>query len=64
MLSQLLGPLFEGNPLIVLPIVALAIFLGVFFAVTVRVLARKATTFDDVASLPLDEGEVIRAPQK
>jgi hypothetical protein len=60
MLSQMLKPLFEGNPLTVLPIVALAIFLVVFFAVSVRVLARKATTFDDLARLPLDDGEVPR----
>jgi hypothetical protein len=54
------GSLFQGNPLTVLPIVALAIFLSVFFAISVRVLARKATTFDALAQLPLDDGEVPR----
>jgi hypothetical protein len=60
MLSQMLRQLFEGNPLTVLPMVALAIFLAVFSLVTVRVLARKAATFDDLAKLPFDDGEVTR----
>ena len=60
MLSQMFRQLFEGNPLTTLPTVALAIFLSVFVVVSVRVLARKAVTFDDLAKLPLDDGEVSR----
>ena len=46
--------LFAQSPLLVLPLVALALFGAVFFAVVVRVFARRATSYDAAALLPLE----------
>jgi hypothetical protein len=58
MLSQLVRPLFEGGPFLFFPTLALGIFVAVFLAVAVRVLLRRASTFDSEAKLPLDDSEV------
>lgn len=47
--------LLAQSPLLVLPIVALFLFLGVFVAVLVRTLARKPARFDAAARLPLED---------
>ncbi len=46
--------LFTHSPLLILPLVSLALFGAVFFAVVVRVFARRASAYDDAASLPLE----------
>jgi cbb3-type cytochrome oxidase subunit 3 len=58
MLSQLVKQLFVESPLTVFPLIALALFFAVFVAIAARVLARKPASFDAVARLPLDDGEV------
>lgn len=60
MLSQMFKQLFMGNPLTVLPVVALGIFMGTFLLISVRALLRRGSSFEGVARLPLDDGEVRR----
>jgi cbb3-type cytochrome oxidase subunit 3 len=47
--------LLQQSPLLVLPLVALLLFFGVFVAVSIRTYVRRAKTYDAAASLPLDE---------
>jgi hypothetical protein len=47
--------LFTQSPIMVLPIVALLLFLGVFVAVLLRTFARKSDRFDAVARLPMED---------
>lgn len=47
--------LFIHSPLLILPLVSLALFGAVFVAVVARVFARKASSYDTAAALPLDE---------
>jgi cbb3-type cytochrome oxidase subunit 3 len=51
--------MFEGSPLMVLPLVTLFLFFITFLFVGVRAYARRARDYDDVAALPLkdDEGD-------
>lgn len=58
MLSQMLRQLFTDNPLTAFPQVGLAIFLAVFVGVTINVMRRKASSYDDLARLPLADEEV------
>lgn len=58
MLSQMVRQMFTDNPITALPTLGLAIFMTVFAVVTITVLRRKSTSFDDVARLPLDDEEV------
>jgi len=58
MLSQMFRQLFSDNPLTAFPSVGLAIFMTVFAAVTVNVLRRRASSYDEVAKLPLADEEV------
>lgn len=47
---------YAGNTFTALPLFALALFLGIFLAVVFWVLAfKRASDFDAVAALPLDE---------
>ncbi len=46
--------LFTHSPLLILPILSLALFAAVFVAIVVRVFARRAAAYDATASLPLD----------
>jgi cbb3-type cytochrome oxidase subunit 3 len=52
--------LFVDSPLTVFPVFALGVFFIVFVGIAVRVLGRKAASFDEAARLPLDDGEVRR----
>ena len=56
-MSKILAPMFEGSPLMVLPLVSLFLFLTAFIVVTVRAYARRARDYDDLASLPLSDDE-------
>ncbi|MFT3765725.1 MAG: hypothetical protein QM820_09440 [Minicystis sp.] len=58
MLSQMFRQLFDGNPLTMLPTVGLWLFMAVFFCVSVSVLRRRASSYDDLARLPLADEEV------
>jgi hypothetical protein len=53
--------LFLKSPLLILPLVALALFVGVFTAVCLRLWWLGAPAFDEVSRLPLDEGRDDRA---
>jgi hypothetical protein len=57
-MSRLVGPLFEGSPLLLLPLVALAIFAAVFVAVVARLVLLGSRPFQARAEAPL-EGERI-----
>lgn len=54
--------LFEGHALLDLPIVTMLFFFAVFVAVLVLVLMRNGASFEEVARLPLDAPETLRAP--
>jgi cbb3-type cytochrome oxidase subunit 3 len=43
------------SPLLALPLAALFLFLLVFAAVVVLTMRRKATTYEPIATLPLDD---------
>ncbi len=58
MLSQFSADYFARSPVIVFPIVALAIFMVVFIAVTVRALRSNKDEVDHLAALPLSDSEV------
>ena len=57
MLSQMVRQLFTNNPLVAYPMLALGIFVTVFFGVVLVVLAKGAASFDGAARLPLDDEE-------
>jgi hypothetical protein len=52
--------LFHRSPLLALPLVALVLFLAVFAALLMRVLARRPQEFDPMAALPLSDGDATR----
>lgn len=52
-MGRLIGPMFADSPLLALPILSLAIFLGVFLVVSFRTYRRGAAGYSDVAALPL-----------
>ena len=51
---------FAKSPLLALPVASLVIFLAVFAAVLLAVLRRRASHFDAIARMPLEDGEVRR----
>lgn len=54
-MSRMVGPMFEGSPLMALPLIALALFLAVFVAVILRVVARGAAPYQAHARRMLDD---------
>ncbi len=54
MLSFMATEFFQRSPMLMLPLVALAIFMLVFFAVTVRTVLTNKSRFDAMANLPLE----------
>ena len=42
-------------PLLALPIIAMFVFLAVFVSVLIRTMSRRASAYDDRASLPFSE---------
>lgn len=56
MLSLIALDFFRRSPMLMLPMVALAIFMLVFAVVTVRTLLRHKASYDHLANLPLDAG--------
>ena len=57
MMRMLTADYFARSPVLILPIIALLLFLGVYAFVVLRTYLSKKSRFDSVASLPLDEGE-------
>lgn len=56
-MSRLLGPLFEGDAIMALPLVALVLFFGVFVLAVVRVFTQDRAVLDAIARQPLDDEE-------
>ena len=54
-MSRFVGSLFEGSPLLLLPLVGLALFGAVFIAVVARVLLHGARHYDAQARVLLDD---------
>ena len=48
---------FRQSPMLILPMVALAIFMLVFFAVTLRTLLTEQRNYEAIARLPLEAVE-------
>lgn len=55
MLSTLTRSLFAGSPLLVFPLIALALFVLVFVAAAIRALRAERAMVEHLAALPLDE---------
>ncbi len=47
--------LLAQSPLLILPVVGLLIFFGVFLVVVIRTMAKRAPEYATAAALPLDE---------
>ena len=60
MLRQLSADYFARSPLLIYPVLALAIFMAVFLLVSVRALRARREEIDRMASLPLSDSEVSR----
>jgi hypothetical protein len=62
--SRIIGPLFEGSPLLFMPLLALILFAAVFFAVVARLIWQGKAHYDTQARTPLadDERVVGRLP--
>lgn len=58
-MSRIVGPLFEGSPLLLLPLLALALFGAVFVAVVVRLLIQGRSHYDEHSRVPLEDENVI-----
>jgi cbb3-type cytochrome oxidase subunit 3 len=58
-MGRLIGPMFADSPLLALPILSLAIFLGVFLFVSFRTYRRSAAEYSDVAALPLADDDSV-----
>ena len=56
-MSRMIGQLFHESPLMVWPIVSLAIFVLTFLAVLVATLRRRDADVDALAAIPLAEEE-------
>ena len=57
-MSRIIGPLFEGSPLLIMPLLALALFAAVFLAVVVRLLLQGKSHYDAQAQAPLADEQV------
>jgi cbb3-type cytochrome oxidase subunit 3 len=60
MLSQLAADYFARSPVLAFPIVALALFMVVFVAVSVRALCRQRAELDQLAALPLADSQEVK----
>ena len=58
MLSQLSAEFFARSPVLAWPVFALALFLVVFVAVSVRALLGRRDEMQRMAALPIDDSEV------
>lgn len=53
----MLRELFADDPLFVVPLGTLLLFLAVFVGVFARAFGRRAGSYDAIARLPLDDGD-------
>lgn len=56
-MGRMIAPMFENSPLLMLPLAALMVFLGVFVMTVIRTYSLRAGAYDDRAALALDEEE-------
>jgi len=56
--SRMIGPMFEGSPLLLLPLLALALFGAAFVAVVVRVLVQGRAHYEAHARSPLADERI------
>jgi len=54
MLSLIASDFFQKSPMLVFPLLALALFMLVFFVVTVRTVLTNKSRYESVARLPLE----------
>ncbi len=57
-MSRFVSAMMMGSPLLLFPLIALGLFGMVFVMTSVRALRRKASTYEHVASLPLEDDTV------
>jgi hypothetical protein len=62
MLSALASDFFASSPLLVLPVIALVLFLCTFTLASWSALRRKPTELDPIARLPLGDDETGDLP--
>ena len=55
MLSFMAMDYFQKSPVMAFPLIALAIFMGVFFLVTLRAVLTKKSRWESIARLPLEQ---------
>jgi hypothetical protein len=62
MLSFMASEYFQRSPMLIFPVLALALFMLVFFVVTVRTVLTQKERYEGIARLPLaDEKSVLAA---
>lgn len=57
-MSRIIGPLFEGSPLLIMPLLALALFAAVFLAVVTRLLLQGRAHYDAHSRAPLADERI------
>jgi hypothetical protein len=57
MMRQLSADFFARSPLLIFPLIALAVFVVVFIAVSVRALRTRREELDRLAALPLSDSD-------
>lgn len=56
-MSRFASEFFAQSPVLILPLIALLIFVGIFLFFTIQVLRMKTTDVERFARLPLEESE-------
>ena len=56
-MSRIASEFFSQSPVLLLPLIALFLFLAVFIAVSLRAARMTKSTVDTLAQLPLSDGE-------
>lgn len=57
MISVVAQDFFQRSPVLVFPLIALVIFMGIFTAVSLRTLIKGKRHFERYARMPLEDGE-------
>jgi hypothetical protein len=55
---------FRQSPLLMMPVIALVIFMLVFLSVSLRALLTRKSSWDALAQLPLQEGRSVAAGEE
>lgn len=56
MLGRVALSFFQQSPMLAFPLVALALFMLVFFVITLRTVLTQKSQYDGIARLPLESG--------